>query len=344
MSLLDILKPHGGTVLYELREELNLARAEIRQGRFRRTMAVMTTFAALVSGFEAFVQHRRGDFYSKLMWTPIVLTPPVTIAAVASMFSQRAVLAYLPVSAAAALISGMIGFFAHLNGISKLPGGYKHAQYNIVMGPPIFAPLLISIVGVLGLLASWLRPERLEDLELPRLAPESASQKRARKTRQTVKRTTQKTASFLSDPLQVLWNLPAAVAQGRFERVTALITAVFALLAGGEAFFEHLRGSFNRRWMWTPVWVSLPVMGAALGAIRSEGAAKKFLPVASVISLLDGLVGFWLHLRGLKRMPGGFQNLSFNVTLGPPLFAPLLFSAVGLLGMIASILRRRTET
>ena len=40
-------------------------------------------------------------------------------------------------------------------------------------------------------------------------------------------------------------------------------------------------------------------------------------------------------------MPGGFRNLQFNITMGPPLFAPLLFCSVGLLGLIAALLRRR---
>jgi hypothetical protein len=65
------------------------------------------------------------------------------------------------------------------------------------------------------------------------------------------------------------------------------------------------------------------------------------LPVVAVVTLLDGLLGFGLHLQGIKRMPGGFENLRFNFTMGPPMFAPLLFCSVGLLGFIASLLRRR---
>jgi hypothetical protein len=55
---------------------------------------------------------------------------------------------------------------------------------------------------------------------------------------------------------------------------------------------------------------------------------------------VDGLLGFGLHLQGIERMPGGFRNLQFNFTMGPPLFAPLLFSSVGLLGFLAALLRR----
>jgi hypothetical protein len=141
-----------------------------------------------------------------------------------------------------------------------------------------------------------------------------------------------------SDPLDAL---AASVAHGRFQRVMALVSAVFAVLAGGEAYAEHLRGSFNRRLMWTPVWVTPPMVAAALGAAGSERIARQVLPVAAVVTFLDGLLGFGLHLQGIQRMPGGFRNLQFNFTMGPPLFAPLLFCSVGLLGMIAALVRPR---
>lgn len=37
------------------------------------------------------------------------------------------------------------------------PGGLKLPLYNIIYGPPIFAPLLFAASGFLGLLASLLR-------------------------------------------------------------------------------------------------------------------------------------------------------------------------------------------
>jgi hypothetical protein len=131
------------------------------------------------------------------------------------------------------------------------------------------------------------------------------------------------------------------VAHGRFQQGMALTSAVFAVLAGGEAYFEHLRGSFNQRWMWTPIWVTPPMVAAAIGAACSRRVAHRVLPFTSAVTLVDGLIGFGLHLRGLRRMPGGFHNLRFNITMGPPLFAPLLFCSVGLLGFVAALLRRR---
>ncbi len=136
---------------------LALARTEIRQGRFERTMALMTAFAAIVSGWEAYAQHLRGAFSHWLMWTPVALTPPTLMAAVGAIASERIARRVLPPLALISLVDGGVGFIFHLRGIGQLPGGWKLGRYNVTMGPPIFAPLLTCTVGVLGLLAGLLR-------------------------------------------------------------------------------------------------------------------------------------------------------------------------------------------
>jgi hypothetical protein len=310
---------------FDAGREIALAEREIREGRFQRSMALIAVFSAIVSGFEAYVQHQRGAFNHWLMWTPVWLTPPTALVSAIALVSERVARRVLPVIALVSLADGVIGFWYHLRGIGKLPGGWKLGQYNIVMGPPIFAPLLTCMVGLLAGLAGLLRRERF-DLPAPDVV----------RARDAIRRLVQR-----EDPPSALDQFAAAVAHGRFQRRLALTSAFFAILAGGEAYFEHLRGSFNQRVMWTPVWVTPFMVLAAVGAAASERLARLVLPVVSLVTLLDGMLGFLLHLRGIRQMPGGFANLRFNITMGPPLFAPLLFSSVGLLGFIAALLRRK---
>lgn len=305
--------------------ELRVARYDIRQGRFERTMALIAVFSAIVSGWEAYAQHLRGAFSNWLMWTPVWLTPPTVLAALAALVSKRAARHLLPVVSIVSLVDGVVGFGYHLRGIQRLPGGFGLGRYNVVMGPPVFAPLLTCMVGVIGLLAGLLRRERLS-VPSPGL------------------RLVLTLADLLvrEEPSRSpLERLTTRVAHGRFQQGLALVSAVFAVLAGAEAYFEHLRGSFNRWEMWTPVWLTPLMVSTAIGAALSERVARQFLPLAAAVTFLDGLIGFGLHLQGIRRMPGGFTNLQFNVTLGPPVFAPLLFCSVGLLGFIASLVRRR---
>lgn len=309
-----------------LEHEAHLAVEEIKEGRFQRIMAVIAAFSAIVSGFEAYVQHQRGAFSHWLMWTPVALTPPTAVASAVALLNKSAARKILPLVSLVSLVDGVIGFGYHLRGISRLPGGFKLGQYNIVMGPPVFAPLLTCMVGVLGVLAGLLRREKADPARGADLVSEFARLLTPRREERS--------------PLE---QLAVQVAHGKFQRKMAVTSAFFAVLAGGEAYFEHMRGSFNRRVMWTPVWVTPFMVGAALAAAVSERAAKAVLPFVSAVTFLDGMVGFVLHLQGIKRMPGGFTNLRFNITMGPPLFAPLLFSSVGLLGFLAVLLRRKED-
>ena len=127
---------------------------------------------------------------------------------------------------------------------------------------------------------------------------------------------------------------------GRFERSLSGLTAVGALVTAAEIYFEHDRASFGDKWMWVPV--ALGPVGAAAGVagVFSKRMAKTALPLTSAAIVANGLQGTWLHLRGIRQKPGGFSNLRYNLEMGPPLFAPLLVTLVGGMGLLAAILRR----
>jgi len=335
-------------LLPRLSKEVTVARMDIRQGRFQRSMALVTAMSAVVSGFEAWAQHQRGDFDDPWMWTPIWLTPPTAAAGLASVVSKKAAHLFLPATSIASLVDGIIGFGLHIRGVRRLPGGFKLGQYNLVMGPPIFAPLLVGIVGITGLIASMLRRETAHPTTSPpplsgrvgvggNLPPPLRGRAGVGGTGRLG------VGGNLPPPLRGRVGVGGAeydIEHGLFQQGMALTSALFAVLAGGEAYFEHLRGSYNQKVMWTPIAVTPPMVGAAVGSVFSRRIASRVLPFASMVTFMDGVLGFLLHLRGINRMPGRFENMRFNITMGPPLFAPLLFSAVGLLGMVASLLRR----
>ncbi len=72
----------------------------------------------------------------------------------------------------------------------------------------------------------------------------------------------------------------------------------------------------------------------------SRRAAHHVLPVASALAVVNGAVGTWYHVRGIVRRAGGTRHLLYNVMYGAPPFAPLLLSASGFLGLLASLMRR----
>ena len=127
---------------------------------------------------------------------------------------------------------------------------------------------------------------------------------------------------------------------GRMQCTLAAATAFSALPLGVEIYFEHFRGSFGDKWMWTPVALSPALTAAGIAGIRSERAAKTVLPAVSALYCLDGLIGVVTHVRGVARKPGGFDEPLFNIVMGPPLLAPGALLAIGALGLLAPLMER----
>ena len=130
------------------------------------------------------------------------------------------------------------------------------------------------------------------------------------------------------------------VREGRFQRWLALAAGLSSALSGLEVGYMHYRGSYSRRVMYTPLILSTALFGAGVWAFHSRRAAKSVLPGVSIITLADCVIGTYFHLRGIQRKPGGWRLPMTNITMGPPLFGPLLFGTSAYLGLVASFLQR----
>jgi hypothetical protein len=131
----------------------------VEHGKFERALSGLTAAAALVNGAEIFLEHDRASFGNKMMWWPVAISPVAMAAGLAGVASKRLAKTFLPVASAALVANGLQGTWLHLRGIAQKPGGLKMLRYNLEMGPPLFAPGLMTLVGGMGLLASVLRRE-----------------------------------------------------------------------------------------------------------------------------------------------------------------------------------------
>lgn len=130
---------------------------------------------------------------------------------------------------------------------------------------------------------------------------------------------------------------------GRFERSLAAMAAAGAAITAVEIFTEHDSASFGNKMMWWPIFVVPTLAPAGVAAVANKKAAKTVLPIASAMVIANGLQGTFLHWRGILQKPGGLHNFVYNVEMGPPVFAPLLATMVGGMGLVASLLRREGE-
>jgi hypothetical protein len=131
----------------------------VETGRFERSLSALTAAGALVTAAEIFFEHDSASFGNKMMWVPVVLGPVGAAAGVAGFLSRRMAKTALPITSAAIVANGVQGLYLHARGIAQKPGGWRNARYNMEMGPPLLAPLLVTMVGGMGLLAAILRRE-----------------------------------------------------------------------------------------------------------------------------------------------------------------------------------------
>ena len=288
----------------------------VREGCFQRSLCLVVAVTSVASGLEVGYEHYKGSYSNPVMYTPVALSGALAGAGLGGVFSRTAARTILRWVSVVTLSDGIIGFFFHVRGVARKPGGWRLPVTNIVMGPPIFAPLLFGTSAYLGLIASYLRRE--EDLHSPeRGHPTNPSE---------------------SQPAKTGWRTD--LHDGRFQKHLSALTAVWAFFSGFEALYSHYKSNFRYKAQWTPVLLTPLLMASAAGAIKSRRMAQTALPITSALALANGAVGFFYHARGIARRPGGLKKPLYNTLYGPPIFAPLLFAACGFLGLLACVLRR----
>jgi hypothetical protein len=289
----------------------------IQHGCFQRSMALMVAGSSLVSTLEVGYEHYKGSYSNPVMYTPVTLGGALTIASTVAIFSRTAATTWMRWLSYVTLADGAIGFFFHIRGVARKPGGWRMPVTNVVMGPPLFAPILFGTSAYLGVIASYLQRE--EDLD------------RSARVRSSVANLT---ARFHKPDFR------DEIRTGRFQRHLCGVAALWTLCSGLESWYSHYKDNFKYKVQWSPILLTPLMLIATLGARRSTRIANTLLPLASAVLMLDGAVGFGYHLRGILMRPGGNRKPLYNVLYGPPIFAPLLFAACGLLGMMAYLMRR----
>jgi hypothetical protein len=153
-----VTKSRGGTAVPV--QGIDRLAGNVRAGRLQRSLSALTAAGALVTAAEIYFAHDSASFGNTMMWIPVAMGPVGAAAGVAGFFSRRAARTALPMASAAIVANGLQGTYLHARGVAQKPGGWSNARYNLEMGPPVLAPLLVTMVGGMGLLAAVLRREQ----------------------------------------------------------------------------------------------------------------------------------------------------------------------------------------
>lgn len=309
----------------------------IREGRFQRSLALLTAGSSIISGLEVAYEHYRGSYSRRVMYTPVILSGVLGGAALAGFFSRKAARGALRLAAAVTLADAAAGFYFHVRGIYRKPGGWRLPMTNMIMGPPVFAPLLFGTSAYLGLIASFLQREDGSRLLSAQKLPAAGQTQPGRDGSEGG------WLALLLPPRadRDLISEEQDIREGKFQSQVAVVAGVSALLSGFEAYYSHYKNNFRYKVQWSPIVIAPLLAGAAFLSVKSRTTARTALPALSAAACADAAVGFYYHARGVLRRPGGRKHLLYNIMYGPPIFAPLLFGAAGMLGIMASLLRRR---
>ena len=146
---------------------------------------------------------------------------------------------------------------------------------NLIMGPPIFAPLLFGTSAYLGLITSYLQREDAG-------VPESEG------TDHWIRRLL---------PTRASRNLISAeqdIREGKFQRQVAIVAGVSSLLSGFEAYYSHYKNNFRYKIQWSPVVIAPLLAASAFGSVAKPRLATTALPALSAVAGADAAVGFYI--------------------------------------------------
>lgn len=281
---------------------------DVRLARLQRSLALIAGLTSGASGLEVGYMHYRASYGHRIMWTPILMSQLLAVTGVWGALSPRVARTALPLVGWVTLADCGVGAFFHWRGTSRKPGGWRLIVPNVPMGPPPMAPMLFGLSAYMGIVASKMKPETALS-GAPRLEAPTPD-------------------------------------EGRLRRHVALAAGLGALGSGIEALYSHYKNGFHYKAQWTPVLLGPMLAGVALVS-RSQAfprpRTQRLLAAVSGLAMLDAAVGSFYHARGVLRRPGGRRHLLYNILYGPPLLAPGLFAASGLLGLLASLMRPRRQ-
>jgi len=116
-----------------------------------RILYLFLGVVSLAVALQVTLMHWRQNFRHWSMWVPVVATPALgLVALLLALHNSELLRGLLVLLAAAGTLAGFVGTYYHWEGVGERVDGYT--LNNFMVGPPVTLPLLISALGILGLI------------------------------------------------------------------------------------------------------------------------------------------------------------------------------------------------
>jgi hypothetical protein len=268
-------------------------------------MLLMAAINLLFLGLDVYLAHLISGTIRPREWIPIIFGPvggiTLLVAGLIALRRRRlaTILAMLVLIASIAV--GLLGGYYHLVRavLPDAPLGQRITVDLLVWAPPLVGPLVFSLVGLWGVSAVW-----IED------PPDSGRLR--------------------------LWGQRHLQLPYSKTRAYLFMVSLGILATVFSSVFDHARTGFENPWLWLPTGIGIfgVVVSAGLAVVeRPRGGDVAVHSAAMLLLILVGVVGAILHVQVNLTADSTFVPERF--LRGAPFLAPLLFSNMGGLGLLA---------
>jgi hypothetical protein len=269
-----------------------------------QTMLLMAALNEMMLGVETLIAHMISQTIVPREWIPIIFGPTAGILLLlAGLLALKnrpfangiATLVFL-----SSIAVGLLGAYFHISRaiLPFAPPGERVNVPLLVWAPPILGPLTFALVGLLGISAAW--------VESP---PDSGK-------------------LVLSKKRQLA--LPYSKTQAYFFMISmgSLATVISSVL-------DHARTNFSNPWLWLPTGVGVfaTIVSAGMGILERPRRSDLWIYLTGMVLMIAvGALGSGLHILNNLTAQGTIVGERF--LRGAPFLAPLLFSDMGILGIV----------
>ena len=268
-------------------------------------MLLMAAVNEIMLGAETYLAHTISGTIVPREWIPIIGGPALGVillaAGMVAFRSRMAANVLATLAFLASIVIGVLGTYYHLIRavLPNAPTGEQVSLPLLVWAPPLLAPIMFALVGILGMSAAW-QEQPLN-------------------------------SGTLMLPGGLRLRLPYSKTQAYF--FVAGIGSMFTVIS---SVLDHARGGLENPWVWLPLVVGVFATVAAIttGFLDDLERADLFWYLAAMgLMIAVGVIGAGLHIAQNVTTMGQFVTERF--IRGAPVFAPLLFANIGAIGIIA---------
>ena len=267
-------------------------------------MLLMAAINEIFLGIDIYLAHSISGTITPREWIPIIFGPLagllLLLAGLIALRQRSAATLIANVVFLASIVVGLLGAYFHFVRaiLPAAPAGEQVSVPLLVWAPPILGPLTFALVGWLGMSAVWI--EEPPDSGRLRLLAGRHIQLPYSKTR----------AFFF------------------IVGLGTLATVISSVL-------DHARTGFVNPWLWVPTAAGVfgTAVAVTLAALDHPSRADLIIYTSAMLLLIVvGVVGAVLHV--LDNLTAGGIVVVERFIRGAPFLAPLLFSNMGMLGLI----------